>query len=204
VDNPRACPKAFVVALAVAWQPPPDHVRGRVDRRVAIGIGAFALVAITGFLLHDRRTRAKTVEPAPSAAPSVARSAAPPTDASAQRPEEVLYQAGDAGVLPSDAPKSVQFGVILFNYRGAEDAPRDARDKAKALEKAKGALEEARKDFRDATKHGDPGSTANAGRMPRGVLEPSIEYALFTLKKGELVADPIDTPRGYWVVKRLE
>jgi len=34
------------------------------------------------------------------------------------------------------------------------------------------------------------------------VLEPSVEYAVFRLKKGEVSDVPIDTPRGFWVVKR--
>jgi hypothetical protein len=49
---------------------------------------------------------------------------------------------------------------------------------------------------------GDRGSTANAGRIPRGVLEPAPEYVLFTLPKGEVSPTPVDTPRGYWVVRR--
>jgi len=39
--------------------------------------------------------------------------------------------------------------------------------------------------------------------IPRGVLEPSVEYAVFTLAPGELAAEPLDTPRGFWVVRRL-
>jgi hypothetical protein len=40
--------------------------------------------------------------------------------------------------------------------------------------------------------------------MPRGVLEPGVEYVLFTLKKGEVYGEPIDTPRGYWILRRSE
>jgi parvulin-like peptidyl-prolyl isomerase len=43
----------------------------------------------------------------------------------------------------------------------------------------------------------------DAGTIPRGVLEPTVEYALFTLKPGD-VSDPIDTPRGFWIVRRIE
>jgi len=106
--------------------------------------------------------------------------------------------------LPADAPKSVSFGVVLFSYRGAEGAPSDARDKASALSKAKELLPEARRDFGEAVKKGDPGSTAEAGRMPRDVLEPGLEYVLFTLKKGEVYGEPIDTPRGLWILKRVQ
>ena len=41
------------------------------------------------------------------------------------------------------------------------------------------------------------------GRMPRGVLEPAVEYTLFTLPVGA-VSDPLETPRGYWIAKRTE
>jgi hypothetical protein len=36
-----------------------------------------------------------------------------------------------------------------------------------------------------------------------GILEPAPEYVLFTLGVGA-VGGPVDTPRGYWIVKRLE
>ncbi|HEX4335907.1 MAG TPA: peptidyl-prolyl cis-trans isomerase [Polyangiaceae bacterium] len=106
--------------------------------------------------------------------------------------------------LPADAPKSVTFAVVLFAYRGAEGAPPDARDKTSALAKAKELLPEAQKDFDEAVKKGDPGSTAHAGTMPRDVLEPGLEYVLFTLKKGEVYGEPIDTPRGYWLLRRTD
>jgi len=35
------------------------------------------------------------------------------------------------------------------------------------------------------------------------VLEPAVEYAIFTLPVGS-VSDPLETPRGYWIVKRTE
>jgi hypothetical protein len=39
--------------------------------------------------------------------------------------------------------------------------------------------------------------------MFRGILEPAPEYVLFMLEKDQ-VSDPVDTPRGLWIVKRLE
>jgi hypothetical protein len=58
------------------------------------------------------------------------------------------------------------------------------------------------RDFDEAVKKGDHGSMADAGSIPRGVLEPALEYALFTLKKGEVYGEPLDAPRGYWVIRR--
>jgi hypothetical protein len=111
---------------------------------------------------------------------------------------------GDSGsTLPSTAPKTVRFGVVLVQYRGAQGASPTARSKDEAKSLAATIAEGAKTDFKAAVQKGDPGSTDDAGRMPRGVLEPSAEYALFTLDRGT-VSDPIDTPRGFWIVKRIE
>jgi hypothetical protein len=104
--------------------------------------------------------------------------------------------------LPSDAPKSASFGVIVLSYRGAEGAPSDARSKEAALAFAKELLPEAFRNFDEAVKKGDHGSMVDAGSIPRGVLEPPLEYALFTLKKGEVYGEPLDAPRGYWIIRR--
>jgi hypothetical protein len=104
--------------------------------------------------------------------------------------------------LPDDAPKTVSFGVILVAYRGAQGAPKDAPAKPDALAKATRLLTEAQTSFEETVKKGDAGSVADAGRMPRGVLEPAIEYALFTLSKGSVYESPLDTPRGFWIVRR--
>lgn len=115
-----------------------------------------------------------------------------------------------APALPADAPKSVVFGVVLVTYRGAQGlpgAPRlpaTVRSKEAALELAKQLAELAKTDFKEAVGKGDkPGSMENAGRIPRGVLEPAPEYVLFSLAKGG-VSEPVDTPRGYWIVQRVE
>jgi hypothetical protein len=119
--------------------------------------------------------------------------------------EPVGEDNGDSGSkLPGSAPAAVSFGVILFTYQGAQFAPANARTKQEALAKAKEIIEDAKKDFADAVKKGDKGSTADAGRIPRGVLEPDVELALFSLEKGAVHPEPIDTPRGYWVLRRVE
>ncbi len=111
-------------------------------------------------------------------------------------------EALDPGTL-SDAPKSVRFGVVLVQYKGAQGASPKTRTKKAAKQLATELSELAAEDFAAAVKKGDPGSTKNAGRMYRGILEPGPELALFKLEKGE-VSPPIDTPRGFWVVKRLK
>jgi parvulin-like peptidyl-prolyl isomerase len=105
--------------------------------------------------------------------------------------------------LPDDAPMTVGFGVVLVTYRGAEGASADARSKEAAKTLAKDLAARAMKDFAEAVKKGDRGSVDDAGTMPRGVLDAAAEYALFTLKTGDVYAEPLDTARGYWVVRRL-
>ncbi len=113
--------------------------------------------------------------------------------------------AGDGGRrLPPGAPTSVGFGVILFTYQGAQLAPPGARSKDAALQAAKAVIEDAKKDFTEAVKKGDKGSAADVGHIQRGVLEPDIETVLFGLEKGAVHPEPLDTPRGYWVVKRTD
>lgn len=128
------------------------------------------------------------------------------TESGLPEPEPPSDWAGDAGVkaLPANAPTTVSFGVILFTYKGVQFAPKDARSKEEALTLAKAAVESAQKDFAEAAKKGDRGSTADAGKIPRGVLEPEIEQVLFTLPKATVHPEPVDTPRGYWVLRRIE
>jgi hypothetical protein len=111
---------------------------------------------------------------------------------------------GDAPpALAAEAPKRVRFGVVLVQYKGAQGAPRTARSRDEALELATQLVEDARQDFKAAVGKGDRGSTEDLGYMPRGILEPAPEYELFSLPKGG-VGGPVDTPRGFWIVRRIE
>lgn len=106
-------------------------------------------------------------------------------------------------LLAAEAPKQVTFGVILVTYRGSQAAPPTARSRDEALVLAKQLAEEARTDFKAAVAKGDKGSMENAGRMPRGMLEAAPEFVLFSLPKGG-VSDPVETPRGFWILQRIE
>jgi hypothetical protein len=153
---------------------------------------------------------AKSASVAASALPSAASSAElqaweePSSDVPAHpfNGYDTLPDGRKVTALSSDAPKMVSFGVVLVTYRGAERAPNNARQKAEALEMAKRLAGEAKANFEETVKKGDPGSNADAGSVPQGVLEPVLEFVLFTMKKGEVYSDPIDTPRGYWIVRR--
>jgi hypothetical protein len=109
--------------------------------------------------------------------------------------------------LPVGAPREVRFGVVLVSYTGAQPSvvggrpPSRSREEAKAL--ARKLLTTAQSDFHAAVQQGDAGSSEDVGRVKLGILEPAPEYVLFTLSSGG-VAGPIDTPRGYWIVKRLD
>jgi len=105
--------------------------------------------------------------------------------------------------LPPGAPHRVRFGVVLVAYAGAEDAPPNSRSRKDALELATKLAAQAKGDFHAAVRRGDEGSGDDVGSMRLGVLEPAPEFVLFSLPVGG-VSDPVDTPRGYWIVKRIE
>ena len=110
---------------------------------------------------------------------------------------------GDAGAMPSGAPRTLKLGVVLVQFTGAEGASSTARAKPDAFKHAQELAEKARADWKAAVKAGDVGSAEDIGRIPRGVLEHPTELAVFSLAAGD-VSEPLETPRGYWVVKRLE
>jgi hypothetical protein len=180
-----------------------------MERWVPVAVGVVVVAAIGVFVFRSRAPSGP--KPAASEASALARADAGRADGgylddsvSALLSETSPYAASDAGwMLPPGSPKTVRFGVVLIVYRGAEGAPATARPKDEALRLARSLAEGARTDFRGAVAKGDPGSMDDAGRMPRGVLEPPVEYALFTLKPGQ-IADPVDTPRGYFVLRRID
>lgn len=171
---------------------------------VAIGV---LLIAVVVLLVWRTGSGPRPAGPVavPSLAPPVA-SFAPPALSLALPDASSLADPALAPLtrpLPGNAPKSVRLGVLLFHYRGAQFAPASARSKQEALDAAKAAVEPARRSFKAAVKTADPGSVEDAGRFARGVLEPSVEYDVFLLPPGS-VSEPIETPRGYWIVKRIE
>jgi hypothetical protein len=183
------------------------------QRSISIALGALLLIGVGALVWRSSVSNLqKTVATRLDAGAGSATPVAPGRDAGddwLDEPPLAAAFAQDAGggaepsALPSTAPKMVRFGVILIQYRGAQGAPPAARGKAEALEQARSIAEAAKADFKAAVSKGDPGSTDDAGRMPRGVLEPATEYTLFMLDKGG-VSDPIDTPRGFWIVKRAD
>jgi hypothetical protein len=110
--------------------------------------------------------------------------------------------------LPLTVPRQVRFGVVLVSYAGAQPSAAGAsrtpsRSKTDAQALASTLLLTATTDFHAAVQQGDGGSSDDVGRVKLGVLEPAPEYVLFTLGI-DGVGGPVDTPRGYWIVKRLE
>jgi hypothetical protein len=105
--------------------------------------------------------------------------------------------------LGARAPKQVRFGVVLVTYAGAEGAPPKARARDTALALATKLAEDAKGDFHAAVARGDDGSADDVGVVTRGVLEPASEAALFGLNAGS-TSGVLDTPRGFWIVKRIE
>jgi hypothetical protein len=182
-----------------------------MKRWMPVAIGALAVVAIGALVFRGTTSgparSAKAPDAAAPASSLAARDGGAPSDDSnlAISRDASGWDLSDAApsALPPGAPKNVRFGVVLFTYRGAEGAAASARPKDEALRLAHLVAEAAVSDFRGAVAKGDPGSMDDAGRMPRGVLEPSVEYVLFTLKSGQ-VSPPVDTPRGYWILRRID
>jgi hypothetical protein len=163
-----------------------------------------ALDAGTG--AHDGDAGATALDLAltvPDASPLALPEPIPPVDV----PEGGFHLADGTPVAPlgKGAPRHVRFGVVLVTYEGAEGAPdKGARSKSDALSLATKLAEEAKGDFRGAVQRGDSsGSSDDVGDVTRGVLEPTPEAVLFALPVGGVSA-VVDTPRGFWIVKRLE
>ena len=189
-----------------------------MQRSTAALLGLGFLAALTGVILvsHDSPkagpAKAKpaasalpSAQPAASASASAKLDAGAPDDAGAAPFTEGFETFADGGKvpeLPNSAPQQLSFGVVQFTYQGAQFADSNARSKEQSRQKAEATLELAKHDFAAAVSKGDRGSTADAGRIPRGVLEPPIEYVLFTLDKRTVYPAVIDTPRGYWIVRR--
>ncbi|HET7540229.1 MAG TPA: hypothetical protein VFK05_10170 [Polyangiaceae bacterium] len=194
-----------------------------MQRSSAALLGLGFLAALTGVILvlHDSpkagpakpkpsasaaaSAKAAVASPSASASSSASADAGPPDDAGQAPLSEGFDTFPDGGKvpdLPNSAPQELSFGVVQFTYQGAQFAGSDARSKELSRQKAEAALELAKHDFAAAVSKGDRGSTTDAGRIPRGVLEPAIEYVLFTLDKRTVCPNIIDTPRGYWIVRR--
>lgn len=185
-----------------------------MQRTTAVTVGLLFALGVVLVLVLGRGSRsAKEGDLLSSASAVATASAAPPTSATvaedapsatglAEFDFNTLPGGREVPELPASAPKTVGFGVVLVTYQGAQAAPPDARSKTDAQKKAASLLEEAKRDFNAAVAKGDRGSSTNLGRIPRGILEPAVEYILFSMEKGGVHAEPIDTPRGYWLVRR--
>lgn len=174
--------------------------------------------AILLALNESGKTRPKAQEPAPVVktatpdpvedTPSVEAPAEPAAisvnvDPSLQSKRFALMADGSpVPPLAKDAPDKVKLGIVLFRYDGAEAPPKSDRPKAEALRLAQAAVTQAKDDFAAAVRLGDRGSDENIGWFTQGILEPAVQYAVFSMAKGA-VSEPIDTPRGYWVVRRV-
>ncbi len=193
------------VAALIVWRG--TAPRANAASPAALALSASALDAGSIRAEFGSLANAAGLANAAATAPSSSSSSSSASDNVAQLPEFApgtrLADGSPVPPLPEISPKTVKFGVVLVAYRGAQGAPKIARTRADALEIAKKLAIEAKADFAAAVAQGDSGSVKDLGRVPRGVLEPAPEYALFTMKAGS-VSDPIDTPRGFWIVKRTE
>jgi hypothetical protein len=120
----------------------------------------------------------------------------------------ILLDGSPVPPLPLNAPRQVRFGVVLVSYAGAQPSAAAtshpaSRSRAEARTTADSLAAVAAQDFHAAVAQGDTGSADDVGHVKLGVLEPAPEYVLFSLPV-DGVGGPIETPRGFWIVKRLE
>lgn len=135
------------------------------------------------------------------ASASVAPSTDPPNTAS--RRFSTLSDGSPVPPLPETAPQRVKLGIAIFRYVGSEAPPKSDRKKEEAQHLAQVAAQRGQTDFASAVQMGDRGSDENIGWIARGILEPAVEHAVFGLEVGKTSPEPIDSPRGYWVVRRV-
>jgi pyruvate/2-oxoglutarate dehydrogenase complex dihydrolipoamide acyltransferase (E2) component len=188
--------------------------------RIAFGAGIGLALAASAYFTAVGYTDVKPIGLRDGGSAEAGSPSTPPAAASTQVATEpvLLFDAGsvdaavfalpslsldDAGFEPrSFASASVRFGVVLVSYAGAQGSS-SSRSKDAAEELARKLAEEAKTNFNAAVGKGDSGSMEDAGRIQRGVLESEAESALFSLAVGN-VSGPVRTPRGFWIVKRLE
>jgi hypothetical protein len=192
-----------------------------VQRWSSIAVAA-ATIALAGYLTIESTNAKPRKDPTATDAGADASSAAATSTLDASTPASggdidaslpvVDLDAGltspfalalDAAPLATGGPRTVKVGVVLVSWQGAENAGTNTRPKADAMTKAQELAALAKTDFRRAVTQGDPGSSEDIGRIPRGTLDPRTESVLFMLPSGE-VSDVIETPRGFWIVKRLD
>lgn len=187
---------------------------------ILLGVGVIALCVALAFFASPKQKPTATVAPTPTVDDSASASTtaavldgggldlgavtlADPAVTTGTGPGYRMLDGTPVPALNEHAPHEVTFGVIMITYAGAEAAPKNARSKPEALELAKKLAADAKTDFKGAVQRGDNGSSDNLGTMQRGVLEPAPEYALFSLPVGG-VSDVVDTPRGFWIVRRID
>jgi hypothetical protein len=178
-----------------------------MTRSLAIVFAVFVAAAAAYVVARGRPHRAAAPEPRPAPVASVSAAAPPAPEPATAAPAggggaSPDLPSEEAAPLASGAPRQVVFGVALVWYRGAESAPSNARSKDEARALAESIAEEAKKDFGAAVKRADTGFD-DAGAIQRTVLEPAAEAVLFSLEAGA-VGGPVDSPRGFYVFRRIE
>ena len=186
---------AIVVGLVVAGLVYRDSQVRKANERAAVQKKDAAFAAAT--VAKDEETPSDVDVPTLDT-PSP--SGAPPAGAAR------FHSMPDGSPVPAlsdDAPKRVKLGVVLFRYQGAQGSSDDTRSRESALSLAQEAAKLAQTDFAAAVKKGDRGSSENIGWIGQRILERSVEHSVFSLETGKVSSAPIDTPRGFWVAKRL-
>lgn len=110
---------------------------------------------------------------------------------------EAILDAGSPLAAVAAPRGGVQIGAVVFSFESG------TRSKTMAKALAEKTMELAARDFAAAVKTGDEGSTTDLGTLPQGTLEADVEAAIVQIAPGQ-VGGPVETPRSYWVVRRIK
>ena len=97
---------------------------------------------------------------------------------------------------PGD-PSSFRIGVVIYSFENGK------RSKAMAKALADKSMQTAGTDFTAAVKAGDQDSDADYGTFSARSFDTELEASIVAIPVGR-VGGPIETPRSYWIVKRIK
>ncbi len=182
----------------------------RRERALARTLTLIGLLALSGCPKQDGGGEAPVAKGASETPPAVSQPTPPDpaVDDIPLAPGQVADPARSPSP-PADAPERVAVNYILIKYLGAEKVSGARWNKAQAARRARRLVQAARGRGADflalARQHSEAPTEERARQLifARGDMAPAFDAGAFGLSVGQ-VADPVDTPFGYYVIMRVE